>query len=191
MHWNDVSMQLIDPRQKEVNVKGELEKAGEKWRLRFTRNLRHQPQEVWEAITQPEHLKAWFPQEIVGKWEKGASLEFKSSNAEANFKGEVLAVDPPKLLEFRWGTDTIRIEIAPSGSGSTLTLLDTFDEMGKAARDAAGWHVCLDALERHIDGKQSVGSPGANWDEVHDDYVRRLGPEASTIGPPERRSETA
>jgi hypothetical protein len=42
------------------------------------------------------------------------------------------------MLEFLWGTDLIRLEITPEHEGRTLTLLDTFDEQGKAARDAAG-----------------------------------------------------
>ena len=169
-------------------MNGELEQAGDRWRLRFSRTLAHHPQKVWEAITQPEHLKTWFPQEIVGDWKQGSGLQFKSAHADANFDGEVIAVDPPKLLEFKWGTDILRFEIKPSGSGSILTLLDTFDEMGKAARDAAGWHVCLDSLERTLDAKPSDGSPGEDWNEVHSDYVKAFGPDASAIGPPERLS---
>ena len=68
------------------------------------------------------------------------------------FEGEVLEVDAPTTLEFRWGTDVIRLELVPDGAGTTLTLLDTIDELGKAARDGAGWHTCLDQLEHHLDG---------------------------------------
>jgi len=68
-----------------------------------------------------------------------------------------------------------------------LTLIDTIDELGKAARDGAGWHVCLDNLERALEGRVA-GGPDA-WNQVHGEYVRKFGPEASTIGPPEGRSE--
>ena len=38
--------------------------------------------------------------------------------------------------------------------GGELELLeDTLDERGKAARDGAGWHTCLDALETSLDGR--------------------------------------
>jgi hypothetical protein len=63
-----------------------------------------------------------------------------------------------------------------------LTLLDTFDEQGKAARDAAGWHVCLDALERELDVSST---PDTGWQTLNAEYVKEFGPEASTIGPPE------
>jgi len=44
---------------------GTLEEAGGgRWRLRFTRTLDHPPEKVWRAITEPEHLRAWFPQRI-------------------------------------------------------------------------------------------------------------------------------
>ena len=58
-------------------------------------------------------------------------------------------------------------------------------EVGKAARDAAGWHACLDILGHHLAGEKPPWSPVERWDQVHAQYVERLGPEASTIGPPE------
>jgi hypothetical protein len=87
------------------------------------------------------------------------------------------------VLEIRWGSDTLRFEIVPDGDGCTLTLTDTFDEVGKAARDAAGWHECLDNLEHELDGTPPL-APGERWVHVHAAYVEALGPEASTIGPP-------
>jgi uncharacterized protein YndB with AHSA1/START domain len=165
-------------------MNGKLEQAGDLWRLRFTRRLRHSPEKVWSAITEPEHLAAWFPDRIVvDEWAVGAPLRFEHEGGDP-FEGEVLAVDPPSVLEFGWGTDTIRLEIAPDGDGCTLTLLDTFDELGKAARDAAGWHTCLDALERHLAGDPSARAAHETWSEVHPGYVEDLGPEAATIGPP-------
>jgi uncharacterized protein YndB with AHSA1/START domain len=167
-----------------VNDKyGVLEPADTRWRLRFTRHLQHQPDKVWRALTEPEHLQAWFPQKIVGEWAVGAPLKFVSEYGD--FEGQVLAYEPPSVLEFLWGTDTIRLEVAPDGDGSRLTLLDTFGELGKAARDAAGWHTCLDALEQELDGSNEPVNHRDRWPAVHGTYVEQLGPEASTIGPPE------
>ena len=102
-----------------------------------------------------------------------------------------MAFEPPHLLEFRWGTDTIRLEVAPDARGSILTLLDTIDELGKAARDAAGWHECLDNLQANLDGTQPTWKPGERWQAVHPSYVEHFGPEAATIGPPESLQEHA
>jgi len=94
------------------------------------------------------------------------------------------AFEPPRMLEFRWGTDVIRLEVEPKGDGTKLTLFDTIDQLGKAARDGAGWHVCLDRLGHHLYGTTPGWSTSERWREVHPGYVAELGAEAATIGPP-------
>jgi uncharacterized protein YndB with AHSA1/START domain len=178
---------------------GDLEQAGDLWKLRFRRELPHPPEKVWRAITEPAHLEAWFPQRIVGEWTVGAPLRFEAPGGEhPAFDGEVLACDPPSLLEFRWGSDVIRFEIrrhAGTSAGCTFVLTDAFDELGKAARDSAGWHTCLDYLEYHLDAATppwETGAGAANgrehvrdrWKEVHAGYVEKFGEAASAIGPP-------
>jgi uncharacterized protein YndB with AHSA1/START domain len=165
----------------------ELEAAGERWRLRFTRRFAHPLEKVWRALTEPEHLQAWFPQQIVGEWRVGAPLRFVSPGGE--FEGEVLAYEPPRLLELRWGTDILRFELTPDAQHTRFTLTDTFSELGKAARDAAGWHVCLDALEHELAGTKPVGEPRERWQAVHGVYVEQFGPRAATIGPPAPESQ--
>ena len=174
-------------------MEGQLEQSDGRWRLRFTRTLPHPPEKVWRAITEPEHLGAWFPTDIEGERTAGAALRFVFRNGEGpKVDGEMITYDPPSVLEFRWGSEeTLRFEVRPDGEGSVLLFLNTFDELGKAARDAAGWHVCLDALashldgpEAHVDGEEAPGAPGGRWQQVHESYVERFGPDASTVGPP-------
>ena len=95
----------------------------------------------------------------------------------------MLVFDPPSVIELMWGTDRLRIELQADGDGTVLTLTDTFGELGKAARDAAGWHECLDRLVRVLDG-DALPEWGDVWRAVHPRYVDALGPDASTIGPP-------
>jgi uncharacterized protein YndB with AHSA1/START domain len=165
---------------------GQLEQRDGRWRLRFTRRLAHPPEKVWRALTEPEHLAAWFPTTIEGERAAGAPLRFAFPNGEAPpIDGEMLAWDPPSLLELRWGGgETLRFELRRDGDGCVLTFMDTFDEVGKAARDAAGWHACLDVLAHHLEGDAPPWTPGQRWQEVHSGYVDRFGPEAATIGPP-------
>jgi uncharacterized protein YndB with AHSA1/START domain len=161
---------------------GTLEQASTGWRLRFTRELAHPAERVWRAVTEAEHLQAWFPMRIHGDWVVGGPLTFADPEGRGlEFTGKVLAYQPPSVLEFSWGPDVLRLEIEARGAGCFLTLLDTFDELGKAARDAAGWHVCLDLLAAHLDGG---GPAGPTWSQIHPDYVTAFGPEAATIGPP-------
>ena len=162
---------------------GELAAAGDSWTLTFTRRLHHSPEKVWRSVTEPEHLKVWFPQEIVGERRAHAPLRFVASTGDS-FEGEMLVFDPPSVMELTWGEDRLRIELEPDGAGTILTLTDTFREVGKAARDAAGWHECLDRLVSALDGSEP-GVWGDGWRALNQRYVERLGPQAATIGPPQ------
>jgi len=165
---------------------GQLERAGDRWRLTFTRKLAHSPDKVWRAVTEPEHLAAWFPAEIQGERAAGAPLVFHFTKGEGpDLAGEMLTFDPPKVLEFTWDTDHYRIALEPDGAGTTLIFVNTFDQIGKAARDAAGWHVCLDLLACHLAGETPPWEPRQRWEEVHGGYVEAFGPESATIGRPD------
>ncbi len=168
-------------------MEGHLVQIDDRWQLRFSRRLPHPPENVWHALTEPEHLDAWFPTTIEGERAAGAALRFSFREDEGEpFEGEMITYEPPSVLEFRWGDDdTLRFELQPDGEGTALTLLDTFAEVGKAARDAAGWHACLDILGHRLADEEPPFDPGERWQEVHPRYVERFGPEAATMGPPE------
>ncbi len=169
---------------------GDVEDTRQGWRLRFVRVLAHSPARVWRAITDPTELESWFPTTIDGARHEGSPLTFRfRENQAPPFEGTMIAYDEPRLMEFMWGPDRIRIELEPTNAESSatrLTLYDTLDERGKAARDAAGWHVCLDDLEATLSEQPPELRPESNdWKSVHPEYVRRFGPEGATIGPPE------
>jgi uncharacterized protein YndB with AHSA1/START domain len=166
---------------------GTLEQGRDgRWNLRFERRLGHPQEKVWRAITEPEHLEAWFPTTIDGERAAGARLRFTFPGGQAEpMDGVMLAYDPMSLLELQWGPDIVRIQLEPISEGTLLTLLDTIEERGKGARDGAGWHTCLDALTAHLDGVAHARSELDRWKDVHEHYVDSFGPEAATIGPPE------
>jgi uncharacterized protein YndB with AHSA1/START domain len=171
---------------------GELDRSGSAWRLRFVRTLAHSPERVWRALTEPAELEAWFPTTIEGERTAGAPLTFAFRRGEADaFQGRMIGCEPPRLLEFMWGTDKIRFELEPVAHGTRLTLYDTVDDNGKAARDASGWHVCLDGLARLLGSAQTPAKPAPDWSDVHRLYQQKFGPEASTVGPPEGHPEAS
>src|SRR5215207_6127581 len=105
-------------------MEGTLRRAGERWQLRFIRTLPYPPEKVWRALTEPEHLAAWFPSDIEGDREAGAKLRFVFRNGEGPpGDGEMLAYDPPSRLEFRWEDDLLRFDVRPQGEGCVLTLV--------------------------------------------------------------------
>src|SRR6185295_12837605 len=44
----------------------QVRKDGEKWTLILVRELRHSPEKVWQALTDPAHLRQWAPFEADG-----------------------------------------------------------------------------------------------------------------------------
>ena len=121
--------------------------------ISFERDLEHGPGRVWRALTEPAELARWLPTTITGERRAGARLLFEFPQGQAPpFEGEMLIFEAPIVMELRWGTDALRFELQPRGPGTSLTLRATLDELGKAARDAAGWHACLDALTDSLDG---------------------------------------
>lgn len=165
---------------------GELQQHDGQASLVFTRRLPHPPEKVWRALVEPEHLAVWFPTDIEGEREGGAALRFVFRNGEGpTIEGTMLRFEPPRCLEMQWGNEeTLRFGLAPDGDGTVLTFVNTFAELGKAARDAAGWHTCLDVMEHDLRGEKPPWTTRERWNEVHPEYVRRFGPEATTVGVP-------
>lgn len=166
---------------------GTMERRGDVCVLRFRRHLSHPREKVWRALTEETHLGAWFPTTVEGEWAAGASLHFSFRESEGEpFDGQMLSFDPPALMELRWADDVLRFELFAEGERSCLlSLTVTFPEPGKGARDAAGWHVCLERLAYECAGSTPPWPPTERWRAVHPRYVAGLGPAASTIGPPE------
>ncbi len=164
---------------------GRLERQGDVAILRYRRRLVHPRQKVWQAMTEPEHLSGWFPTTIDGARRAGAPLSFAFREVQIDpLSGKMLEFDPPSVMEMSWGGDTLRFELSEEGENTVLHLTVTFAEYGKAARDGAGWHVCLDHLSHVVAGTTAPWGHDDRWRAVHPDYVDKLGPEASSVGPP-------
>jgi uncharacterized protein YndB with AHSA1/START domain len=49
-------------------VGAEIPKDGDNWTLVLIRELRHSPEKVWQALTDPAHLREWRPSTPTGAW---------------------------------------------------------------------------------------------------------------------------
>jgi uncharacterized protein YndB with AHSA1/START domain len=146
-----------------------LLRTGDRPILRFERHLSRPIDDVWRACTEPEGLQTWFPTRIqVDEWRVGATLTHHfDGHAMDPLPGEVLECDPPHRLSFTWGTDTISFTLSPADGGTTFVLTE---ELGAnaAARNAAGWEVCLDRLVN--------GGDGGEWQPRFERYVAEFEP---------------
>ena len=57
-------------------------------------------------------------------------------------------------------------ELEASGGGTLLRFTHAFDDRDRASRDAAGWHVCLDELEKRVAGEPAT-APGMEETPEH------------------------
>jgi uncharacterized protein YndB with AHSA1/START domain len=118
--------------------------------IRLERQLNDPPSVVWDALTDREQLRTWFPCDVIvegGAWKVGAriSFPFPPDIIDMTLNGEVLEVVESSRLAYTWGEDTLRFELRESGDGTLLVLYNELSASG-AARNAAGWDDCLDRL---------------------------------------------
>jgi uncharacterized protein YndB with AHSA1/START domain len=167
----------------------EIRKEGEKWTLLLVRELRHPPEKVWVALTDPVHLREWAPFDAdrslatVGPMKLSTVGTPKPMVAESTVK----RADAPRLLEYTWGDQDLRWELEPLGPGTRLTL---WHNIARAyiAMGAAGWHICFDVLDQLLAGQplgRMVGPEAmkfGGWQRLHAEYAKLFGVETPTWG---------
>jgi uncharacterized protein YndB with AHSA1/START domain len=160
-----------------------VEKDGEKWTLVLVRELRHSPERVWQALTEPAHLREWAPFDADGSLAvAGSTVKLTTVGAPALHVTEtkVTRAEPPRLLEYNWGGFDMRWQLEALGGGTRLTLWTNIARP-YIAMGAAGWHICFDVLDRLLAG-QPIGrivGPEAmkfsGWQRLHAEYAKQFG----------------
>jgi uncharacterized protein YndB with AHSA1/START domain len=145
--------------------------------LRFERRLDHPVERVWRAVTDPAELRFWFPAAVEVDLRADGPMAFTFDDpAFPRTEGRVLALDEPRRFWFSWGGEELRFDLEPVGEGCRLVFTHLLEQRDAAARDAAGWHVCLAALEDRLAGRpaQAPGTePTAEHRALHEEYERR------------------
>jgi uncharacterized protein YndB with AHSA1/START domain len=168
-----------------------VQKDGEKWTLILTRDLRHSPEKVWQALTDPAHLREWAPFEVDGSLAtEGATVKLAPVAAPVPSVSEttVKRADPPHVLEYNWGTQEMRWQLEPTATGTRLTLWHNIDRRF-ITWGAAGWHICFDVLDRHLSGNPigRIAGPAAmsvgGWPQLTVEYAKLFGVEPRPIPP--------
>ena len=163
----------------------QVRKEGEKWTLILVRELRHSPEKVWQALTDPAQLCEWAPFDADGSLGTvGTSVKLTTVGAPTPHISEtrVTRADAPKALEYNWGGFDIRWELEALGGQTRLTLWTNigrrFISMG-----AAGWHICFDVLDHLLSGAPigRIVGPEAikfgGWQRLNAEYAKQFGTE--------------
>jgi uncharacterized protein YndB with AHSA1/START domain len=154
-----------------VGLKKELEQSMEKV---FEIYIRATPQQVWEAITDPEIRARYnFGAFIDSDWSQGSHFEMVAPNAGRPLgEGEILEVDPPRRLVHSmhalWGLDvetegTSRVtwDIEPIADSCRVTV--THDQLREGANEQlyGGWPMILSGLKTWLETGQELTTPGS------------------------------
>jgi len=160
-----------------------VQKDGDTWTLVLVRDLRHPPHKVWEALTDPAHLREWAPFDADGSLgQAGATVKLTTVGVPGPHVTEarVTRADAPRLLEYNWGNFDMRWQLEASGVGTRLTLWTNVDKR-YISMGAAGWHICLDVLDRLLDGTPigRIAGPAAmqfaGWQRLNAEYSQQFG----------------
>ena len=168
----------------------QIRKDGESWTLILVRELRHSPEKVWQALTDPVHLREWAPFDADGNLGTAGAMVKLTTVATPTphvTETEVRRADAPNLLEFGWGGNDMRWELEDFGGGTRLTLWHNIDRRF-ISMGAAGWHICFDVLDRVLSGTPigRMAGPEAmkfsGWQRLLAEYSKLLGTKTPIAG---------
>jgi activator of Hsp90 ATPase-like protein len=153
-----------------------VRKGGEKWTLILVRELRHPPEKVWRALTDPEHVREWAPFVVDGNLDTvGSTVNLTWAGNPMPIKTSVTRAEVPEVLEY----GDIRWELEPLPSGTRLTLWHNIDRRF-ISWGAAGWHISFDVLDRLLAGQPIGRIAGADavqlghWQRLKAEYAKQF-----------------
>jgi uncharacterized protein YndB with AHSA1/START domain len=165
-------------------IEAQLSNLGSRWLLILERTLPNTPQNIWAALTQREQVSRWAPFDpdrdltetgFVALPEAGRERSDDEADEAGESIGTVVTAAPQRMLSLAWGGDAIDIELAPTASATVVRLSHTFDDRANASSYAAGWHLCLTALDgvaSGLDVPRMVGEDAKlhGWNELEEKY---------------------
>jgi uncharacterized protein YndB with AHSA1/START domain len=137
--------------------------------VRFDRSINAPIDKVWSALTTAAELAIWLaPTAMAGRLGGQVRIDFGPDQKVA---GEVLAIDPPAVLEFTWTftgeqDSVLRFELAAVGESTQLVLEHRLLPADQAVGYGAGWHAYLDRLAAQV----SDGVP-PDWQTRFDEVL--------------------
>jgi uncharacterized protein YndB with AHSA1/START domain len=154
----------------------QVRKDGEKWTLILVREMRHSPEKVWQALTDPAHLREWAPFVSDGSLGTVGPVKLTWAGAPSPLGTKVTRADAPHVLEYN---DT-RWELEALGGGTRLTLWHNIDRRF-ISMGAAGWHICFDVLD-HLLSETPIGRivggdaiKFGGWQRLNAEYAKQFG----------------
>jgi uncharacterized protein YndB with AHSA1/START domain len=144
--------------------------------------MRHSPERVWRALTDPAQLREWAPFDADGNLGiAGATVKLSTVGTPSPMISEtkVKRADEPRVLEYSWGDADLRWELEDFDGGTRLTLWHSIDRR-YISMGAAGWQICFDVLDHALGGiplGRIVGPEAMRfegWQSLNAQYARQF-----------------
>lgn len=132
--------------------------------LVFRRFFRHPPEDIWEAITNPEMVQQWFLTKVEHPGRVGGRIDLTTGPRSVRATGRILAWEPPRLYEYEWNTSeknhpfpgehsVIRWELIRREGGTSVVL--THRDLTKRTARVFGHGIpaFLDRMRALLDGR--------------------------------------
>ncbi len=154
------------------------------WTLVLVRELRHSPEKVWQALTDPSHLREWAPFVTDGNLGTTGTVKLTWVGNPAPLETKVTRAEAPHFLEY----GDMRWELEAHGNGTRLTLWHQIDRRF-ISWGAAGWHIAFDVLARLLAGDPMGRIAGADamksagWQRLVGEYAKQFGSETPNKTP--------
>ena len=151
----------------------QIQKAEEGYLATFERHYNHSVEEVWSMLTENEKLTKWFSELHVEDLREGGLIKFDMQ--DGTFEEMVITeLKDRSILEYTWGDDVVRFELSVEPSGCQLMLKEKLTNItDHTPRDLAGWHVCLDVINKLLEGR-TVGSRETDWKKWYEEYKKAI-----------------
>jgi uncharacterized protein YndB with AHSA1/START domain len=90
------------------------------------------PDEVWEALTDPDQLEEWFANDVELDPREGGEGIFRWDNGEER-RGVVEELEEERRLALRWEDDgLLEVELADAEDGTVLVVRESSPDFGPA-----------------------------------------------------------
>ena len=133
--------------------------------VRFERIYDHPVARVWAAVTEPEEMRHWFPSpEVRHDGRTGGSITVSGDPYSPDPKtSRVLVWEPPVRVRVGGRRAAPHAERARPGLPARAGQHPL--DPGAGARNAAGWEMCLELLDRVVAGSRQGSASDAGMEE--------------------------